>query len=70
MRSNAAIYFIDNTFNNSARKSDNVASTGKVISKKIKVKNVMGSDGGRIRSIILETKRKASWKPQKNPQSR
>jgi len=33
-------------------------------------KNVIGSDGGRIRSIILETKRKTSWKPKKIPQSR
>jgi hypothetical protein len=28
-------YLINNTFNNSASKSDNVASTGKMISKKL-----------------------------------
>jgi len=31
---------------------------------------MIGSDGSRIRSIILEIKRKVSRKPQKNPQSR
>jgi hypothetical protein len=58
MGSNAELYFTDNAFNNSASNSDNVASPGTMISKKI-IKYVKGSDGGRIRSIIPDIKRKA-----------